>query len=213
MSARQALWGSVGSPRVHDTISDVTEDVRLNGRYYSYVIDAGLVVGVTLSAMCVIDRPVKEVWPVYKDFNLWQNSYDHHYSGVVGDLEGQTFSLRIGEFEIPGYRVIRVIPEYLIVFDQLIPEKWPDIFPGLGLVSPGFMSFGLDEYEGETHIAVFMEHASVMARTQDIETTTEDDAIGPWRPMMTDGVRKWRDVFIPNLKELVYEGSLSLVRT
>jgi hypothetical protein len=31
--------------------------------------------------------------------------------------------------------------------------------------------------------------------------------------MLTDGVRKWRDVFIPNLKELVYEGSLSLVRT
>ena len=31
--------------------------------------------------------------------------------------------------------------------------------------------------------------------------------------MIVDGIRKWRDIFIPNLKELVYEGSLSLART
>jgi hypothetical protein len=214
MSAEQeAMWGTVGSPKVHDTLTDIDGDLRQHGRYYSYLNEHGLAVGVTLSVMCVIDAPVTDVWPYYKDFNSWQSSYDHHYSGVVGDLEGQPFNLRIGDFEPIDYQVIRVIPEYLIVFNQPIPKEWPDIFPGLGLISPGFMSFGLDEYDGETHIAIFMEHASVMARTEDIDTTTEEDAIGPWRPMLTDGVRKWRDIFIPNLKELVHEGSLSLART
>jgi len=209
----EAVWGSVRDPKVHDAFTEVDDDLRLHGRYYTYVSDDGLVVGVTLSCMCVVDRPVREVWPLYKDFNLWQSSYDHHYSGVVGDLEGKTFTLRIGDVQIPGYRVIRSIPEYLIVFDQPPTDDLPDAFPGLGIVSPGFMSFGIDEYEGRSEIAVFMEHASVMARTADIDATTEEDAIGPWRPMLTDGVRKWRDVFIPNLKELAYRGSLSLVRT
>jgi len=213
-SEQEALWGTVSSPKVHDTITDIEGDLRQHARFYSYINDLGLAVGVTLSVMCTFDASAKEVWPHYKDFNSWQSSYDHHYSAVVGDLgPGQPFSLRIGDFDPIDYNVFRVIPEYLILFDQPVPKEWPDIFPGHGLISPGVMSFGLDEYDGETQAAIFMEHASVMARTEDIETTTVEDAIEPWRPMIVDGIRKWRDIFIPNLKELVYEGSLSLART
>jgi hypothetical protein len=215
--ASEVTWGSVRTPRFQAGPGDVVDDVRLNGRYYTYVRDVGLVAGVTLSVMCVVDRPVREVWPVYKDHNLWQNSYDYYYSGVVGDLEGQTFTLGGSPTEPtsnPPYEVLRVVPEYLVVFHQPSVGQWPvnSVMPGHGIVSPGVMSFGVDEYAGQSHIAVFMEHSSVMALPDEIAAMTEDDVIGPWREMLVDGVRKWRDIFIPNLKELVYEGSLSDVR-
>jgi hypothetical protein len=213
----ETTWGSAGSPKFYESVTDVHDDVRIHGRYYSYVKDVGLVAGVTLSVMCVVDRPVAEVWPVYKDHNLWQNSYDYYYSGVVGDLEGGSFTLGDSPDEPtsnPPYHVIRVVPEYLVVFHQPSVGRWEKdaVMPGYGIVSPGVMSFGCDEYDGKTHLAIFMEHTSVMALPEELDAATEEAVIGPWREMLVDGVRKWRDIFVPNLKELVYEGQLAGAR-
>jgi hypothetical protein len=211
-------WGTAGAPRFFKGYTEVEDDVRLHGRFYTYVIDPGLVAGVTLSVMCVIDRPVSEVWPYYKDHNLWQNSYDHYYSGVIGDLgEGQRFTISMeknGPPAGPEYEIIRNLPEYLTVFNQPPIGEWAkdSVMPGYGIVSPGVMSYGVDEYDGQSHVAVFMEHSSVVARPDEIEGVTEEQVIGPWDGMLSDGVRKWKEAFIPNLKELCYTGSLSVDR-
>jgi len=185
---------------------NVKGDVCLHERLYTYKTDAGLVAGWTMSVMFTIDRPAKDVWPYFKDFNRWQKN--HYYSGVVGDLEGKTYSLsdKPNDTELPhGREVLRVIPEYLIVTSALLPKDGADTgLPGLGGITPGFSVFLLNEHGGKTVVTVFMQHGSYASRTQDMR---DEEALTPWRDetMAPEWQRKWRDDFIPALKKLVYQ--------
>ena len=76
--------GTVLAPRWYESFADVNGDECVHSKLYSYVEDGQLTVGTTKSVMFTVDRPASEVWPVLKDFNLWQAEYGHHYSGVVG---------------------------------------------------------------------------------------------------------------------------------
>jgi hypothetical protein len=213
------------TPTYHEGPIESDGDVRLNRRWFTYETDAGLVAGSILNVMFTIDRPVSEVWPYFKDFNLWQNSYDHYYSEVVGDLdEGQTFSISSTP-NTPGlhhYEVVRVIPEQTIVLSQPVPPDEPNgapdadrsgesgtwkghRLPGTGGVSPGFHVFVLTHDDGKTVITVMMQHASLMARGESAREITPAEAVDSWREIGADGVMKWRDIFIPNLKKIVYE--------
>src|SRR5262249_29731254 len=99
--------------------SDVNADERIHARYFTYKTKDALVAGDCYCIMFTIDRPAKEVWRYLRDFNLWQNEHHHYYSGVIGDLEGQTFRLSDKPND-PGphyYEVLKVIPEYLIVIN------------------------------------------------------------------------------------------------
>src|SRR2546430_10199387 len=89
--------GTTSVPRSYEGPVDVSDDVSVRQRYYTYRTDAGWVACKTLNVMFTIDQPVKDVWRYFKDFNLWQNSYHHYYSGVVGDLEGRTVRLTLGK--------------------------------------------------------------------------------------------------------------------
>ena len=199
--------GDVRNFQIHQGPERIKGDVKLNRQFFTYEIDAGLVAGSLLTITFTIDRPARDVWPYYKDFNLWQNLYSYYYSGVVGDLEGQEFFLTDDPNKV-GYRyeVLRVIPEHVMVFWQPAPEPdEPISVPGLGMVPPGFHVFMLNEHAGETTATVLMQHASVMA-----DASTEmaaEEALAPWSEMGVEGVKKWAEVFIPKLKQLVEEGS------
>ena len=210
MSTAVSGEGTVLAPTYYEGPADDTGDVHLSGRYYTYRTDDGLVAGATTSIMFTIDRPVRDVWPYVKDFNLWQSQFNHHYSGVIGDLDGKTFGLG-GDPEKAQhhrYKVVRVIPEHVIAVYQSFPED-PDEKTGLpGVqgppgVSPGFHVFMCNEHEGKTVVTIFMEHAAYASRTQDM---TDEEALAPWRDpgMLPEWIRKWRDDFIPTLKNLVY---------
>jgi hypothetical protein len=154
------------------------------------------VAGKTFSVMFTVDQPARHVWPQLKDFNAWQNPYGHYYSGVVGDLEGQTFLLsskpnEAGPFP---YRVVRVIPEHLIVLIQPLPED-----ASKAGMSPDCHVFMLNEHDGKTVVTVLMEHASFA------KEVTEEDALRPWREMAPESQRKWRECFIPALTKLIYK--------
>jgi hypothetical protein len=101
--------------------------------------------------------------------------------------------------------VIRVIPEHVIIVQQPIPDEGEDYSIAAGHsqggVSPGVMVFMISEYGGQTVLNIFMEHRF---RTS---TLTEDEAIATfwWMP---DALLKWREVFIPALKMLVYDGKI-----
>ena len=188
--------GTERSPHFYESFADVNGDECVHSKLYTYTLPDGQpVVGTTKSVMFTIDRPAKEVWPYLKDFNLWQAAYGHHYSGVLGDLEGKTF--RLGDKPNPEgphqYHVLRVIPEHVIVVDQ--PGDWeggPDPWDGFHVVM-------LNEHDGKSTVTIVMQHA---VRPED---QTAEEALASWRESQPELQRKWRDVFIPKLKQLVYE--------
>jgi hypothetical protein len=196
---------ATATPRTYyDGPEDVNGDEKIRARYFSAQTAEGLLVGDTYSVLFTVDRPAKEVWRVLKDFNLWQNEHQHYYSGVLGDMEGQTFRLctKPGEPGPHYYEVVKVIPEYLLVINQPIPTDGTTAgFPGLGGVSPGFHVFMLNEHEGKTTVSVFMQHAA-RAEGQNVE-----QALAPWREIVEkDAQRKWREDFIRTFKRVVYQG-------
>ena len=174
-------------------------DVRLRQRYFTHQSDAGLIVGKDFNVMFTIDRPAKDVWLYVKDFNLWQNSYGYYYSGVVGDLEGESFHITVkkGNESLGSYpyKVLRAIPEYLIVAFEPIAEDGSN-----GGINSGFHVFVLNEHDGKTTVTVLMEHGS---RTRDM---TEEEALDPFRKQAPESHRFWRDILIPTLKKLIYQG-------
>lgn len=202
--------GSVREPTYYEGPEDIQGDVRLRGRYFTYRTELGLVAGCNTSILFAIDRPVRQVWPYFKDFNLWHTQ--HHYSGVVGDLEGKTFHLSLkpndpARFDLARhqYQVVRVIPEYLIVIHQPVQPVYEGL-PGFGLVSPGFHMFALHEHGGATQVSVVMNHASVMEDAVRGQGISVAEALHPWSndKALPEWHRKWRDDFIPGLKALVY---------
>lgn len=181
------------NPKYYDAPAQIYDDVRLSRRYFTYRIGEELAAGKLASVQFTLDRPAKEVWPYFKDFNLWQNSRDHYYSGVLGDLEGRTFRLSKTPHE-PGphqYKVAKVIPEHLIVIDQ--PGPWD----GGPQPYDGYSVFMLDDQDGKTLLSILMQHS---IRTND---QTEEQALNYWRQMESALTGKWRDAFIPTLKKLV----------
>ena len=173
--------------------SDIDGDVKIHQRFYTEDTEAGKVVGKTLSIMFTIDRPAKDVWPHLKDFNPWQNDYGHYYSGVIGDLEDQTF--RIGESpdDLDGehqYKVVRVIPEHVIFVLQ------PQVAaPGQ---SPDSHTIVLNEHEGSSTVSIVMQHADLLT-----DPAKEAETLAYWQEVAQESQRKWRDIFIPTLKQQV----------
>jgi hypothetical protein len=202
-----AAWGSgtASSPKFRRAFDETIDDFRISGKCYSFDTDEGLVAGATTSLTCVIHRPAREVWPYFKDHTLWQDAYHHYYSGVLGDIEGQSFAISVkpNEFGRDRYEVVRVIPEHLIIMQQPIPDDDFSIAPGQaqGGVSPGVMVFMLSEFGDETIVNAFMEHRY---RTQELREPEAFEAFF-WLP---DSLMKWRDVFIPALKMLAYDGEI-----
>src|SRR5688572_29942110 len=141
----------------HESLSDVNGDERIRQRFFTSESEKGLIAGVSANIMFTIERPASAVWAVISDFNRWQNAFSHRYSGVVGELEGKTFGLRIGDHDNRPhyYEVVKVVPEYLLVINQPIPPDGTSAgFPGTGGVSPGFHVFMLSEYADSTTVTI-----------------------------------------------------------
>jgi hypothetical protein len=188
-----------GTERVVDWTDgpkDVVGDVRIQQRFYREDTAAGRVVGKTLSVLFTVDAPAARVWLHLKDFNPWQNAYGHYYSGVIGDLEGRTFRIGASADDLDGphqYQVVRVIPEHLIVVLQ--PQT---AAPGQ---SPDSHTVMLTEQDGASIVSIVMQHATLLDDPAD-----EEETLASWQEVARESQRKWRDIFIPTLKEQVANG-------
>jgi hypothetical protein len=199
--------GTASSPKFREAFDEQHDDLKICGRYFTFRDDVGLVAGATIDLTCTFDKPARDVWPYFKDHTLWQDAYNHYYSGVLGDLEGKTFMINTVPRDWPKHRydVLRVIPEHVIIVNQPIPDDDEGYSVGAphpqGGVNPGVMVFMISEYGGQTVLNIFMEHRFRST------TLSEDEAIGTfwWMP---DALLKWREVFIPALKMLVYDGEV-----
>jgi hypothetical protein len=193
--------------------SIVNGDELLSSRFYTYRSDAGFVAGESITVNFTLDSGVAAVWPYASDWNTWMNGGSFYYSGVLGELEGQTFSLSLkpNDTEMPHYYTVeKVIPEHLIVISQpIMTDDDLKIYPlpGYGGASGGYHVFMLAEHEGKTLVSVYMEHESVMARGADADTITQDEALAPWRDALEAALGRWRDDFIPTLKKVVADGA------
>jgi hypothetical protein len=188
--------GTILNPKHHGGLTDINADVCLRQQFYTYRTTTGVVVGKTFNVMFTIDQPAAKVWPYFKDFNLWQNSYNHYYSGVLGDLEGKTFAISTTkEFGRHRWQVIRVIPEHVIVLLETDPEggRPPDSIPDCHV-------FMLNEHGDKTVMTILMQHSSMSS------SETESQMLDHWKKVAAESQRKWRDVFIPILKKIVRDG-------
>jgi hypothetical protein len=195
------------APHYVETLAYEDGDVRLRRRMFTYRDSGAVVAGTVFRVKFALDADPTTVWPYFKDFNRWQDPYNHYYSGVVGDLEGETFRLS-DRPDNPGphyYKVIKVVPEHLIAIYQPVPDDGSSagIAPGHGSggVSPGFHVFMLTKSDAGTDVDIQMEHKFRS------ESLTEDEALEclSW---LKDSEHKWRDVFIPSLRHLVAAGAL-----
>jgi hypothetical protein len=144
------LQGNYETAVFTDGPDDVRDDVRMT-QHYIHDTPAGRMVGKTSNVTCVLQFAPAAGWPVIKDVNQWQNADSHYYSGVGPDQ----------------YRVVRVIPEHLIVLQQ--PGEWE----GGASVADGFHVFVLTHDQQGSLITVLMQHAR---RVEDGEQEAEAPA-------------------------------------
>src|ERR1700733_10475430 len=159
-SSANFLEGTALSPTFYEGPDVITGDLRQRRRYFTYRDGASVAAGYAVSLMFTIDRPAKDIWPYFKDFNRWQNVHQHYYSGVVGDLQGQLvrFSDTPNEPGPSQYKVLRVIPEHLIVIEQRGPWE------GGSEPYDGYSVFMLNEHAGKTMLTIMLQHS---IRTED----------------------------------------------
>ena len=200
--------GTALSPRQYQGPTHIEGDVKLNRQYFAYRAGQNLVAGSLLSVMFTIDRPAAVVWPYFRDFNLWLDG--RHYSAVVGDSEGKPMALRVNPAAPPvaEFEVTRVFPEHVILLSQPLSPTDDSVeipLPGDDGVARGFQVFVLNEHGGHTIVTILLQHASVMATGSKADKMTDDEAIEPWRDYGIEGFGRWRDTWIPKLKQLVYD--------
>ena len=74
---------------------------------------------------------------------------------------------------------------------------------GQGGISPGFHIIGLDDFGGTSYVTFHMEHASLMASGEAADSMSQEEATAPWEGLTMEARRKWREGFIPTLRQLV----------
>lgn len=143
-----------------------------------------------------VDRPVREVWPIFKDFNNWQNGYNFFYDGVMGD-EGNGRQVYLSNKpNNPGvggaYTVRKVIPEHLIYVESMpVATGLKDtLFSGHNVAT-------LTEEGGVTTINFFMEH------TWRSSEVSEKELRKIAQSLVDSGKMYWQEHFLPDLESSV----------
>lgn len=146
-----------------------------------------------------VERPVREVWPIFKDFNNWQNGYGFYYDGVMGNegngnlvyLSNKPNNKGIGS----AYTVRKVIPEHMMYIESMpTPTGVKDI------VFSGHNVATLKEENGVTHINFFMEH------TWRSSEETEEELKKIAQSLTNHGKLFWQEHFLPDLAKKLESG-------
>jgi hypothetical protein len=88
---------------------------------------------------------------------------------------------------------VRVIPEHLIVVLQ--PQM------AAAGQSPDSHTIMLNEHDGKSTVSIVMQHARLLG-----EGDSEAETVAFFQDMAKESQRKWRDIFIPTLKQQVAAG-------
>lgn len=160
--------------------------------------DKFMVGGKVFRVKLVLDRPAKEVWPILKDFNLWQGwkdgkRYGFYYDAIVGDSEGKKIQMGAkpdGSANYMPINVRRVVPEHLI-----IAEGMPITYGTMTIGSENV--FTLTEEDGKT---IFN---GLLIKHNWSTTMTADEMYDADRKIADGSEKTWGENFLPRLKALV----------
>lgn len=158
----------------------------------------------------ILPQPLRKVWPVFANFNLWMNRFGYVWDGLPAENENGFVYLRNTaasndlsyartDKSRTKYVVRKVIPEQLIYFDSLpLPLADKDgLWTGHNLMS-------LKDDNGKTRISIFMEH------TWYSERMSIEDLRAEARGAMFDAVVAfWRDYLIPDLISQIERGKIA----
>jgi hypothetical protein len=160
------------------------EQFVYNRDVFSYQCDGEKTVGYNANVQFTVDRPAAKVWPVFKDFNLWQNDFGHYYSGAFGEKVGHLIHLTNKPQGAPEsfYIVVHVIPEHLLVLSQPILEID-------GIKHIGTHAFILTDNSDKTVVTGVMQHAKRAVNLNVEETIAHYESF-----IGDDKVRKWATV-------------------
>jgi hypothetical protein len=150
-----------------------------------------------LDVAIAVTHPVKDVWPIFKDFNAWMSRYGYFWDDVPADNENRIVSLgnkgdnenKYGrEGASAKYIVRKVIPGQLIYFEMM-----PLSLMGKDGILLGHTVVSMTEACGRTNIVFFMEH-TFCSETASIEELRAEAKNG-----VEAVVAFWRDYFIADL--------------
>jgi hypothetical protein len=158
---------------------------------------------IVLDVTITLTHRVDEVWPIFKDFDLWMGRYGYFWNGVfpadnedkfvyLGNKAGANDTKYGTDGTRTKYIVRKVIPERLMYFDSL-----PSPIPGKDGVWMGHNVISLYEEGGQTRIVTFMEH------TWYSETMTIDELRAEAKGALEGGTAFWRDYFVPDLNSAI----------
>ena len=198
-----ASEGTKLNPKYHKIIVTKRNNDIAEVSFYSFKDNGFSVAGLNLSIEVVIDKPAKDVWPHFKNFNTWTNKTGYYYwddttgkPGIFGDMQGKV--VRLGPKEGGGleYVVHTVIPNKLIGKKEIPRERD-------GVISSGDHAFILTENNGKTLITMMMQHESKASHK------TEDELLKLWMgfiPRLNQENNYFLDDFIRDLRAAVKAG-------
>lgn len=206
-----AKSGTRAKPEMHNVFVHGNDRIPLRREVISYLEDGNIVVGTILSLHFTLNKPAKEVWPIFQNFNLWQNQSGYYYSGDFGDSEGGLgylmFSSRPGASFDRSQAFIyqQVIPEHSITAYAPAFESVDEKGVLRGYKHIGKHSLMLTDIKGKTVVTAVFQHNNIfgpdnhdkakayLASTVKAEQEKE-------RKNIKD---KWETSFEPKLRALV----------
>ena len=203
--------GTFAEPRVSDVAVYGDDAVTVRRIVFSYQNGMEEVVGTKTGVHFTLNRPVKDVWPVFQNFNLWQNHQGYFFSGAFGDREGDLEFL-MGPREkasidnTQAFTVQQIIPEQVIVLHAPPWELVNADGVRVGNRHEGKHVFMLNEVNGKTVVTAAMEHSyhyyGPEAKTKAEIGLVEKIKISQER--QKNGKKDiWETAFVPKLKELL----------
>jgi hypothetical protein len=204
--------GTFAKPKVSDISVYGNEREAIRRVVFSYRNGTEDVVGTKTSVHFTIDRPAKEVWPIFQDFNQWQSQIGYFMTGALGDREGDIEFLTGPKREnatidqSQALKVAYIIPEQAIVLHSPPWEKVDKNGHRVGNRHEGKNVFMLTEVKGRTVVTAAMEHTfhyygpnsrsnASKGLAQKVQAAQEKKKKG--------SKDLWEKSFIPKLKELV----------
>ena len=160
----EARQGTFARPTVGDVAVYGDENTTIRRVVFSYASGSEQVVGTKTSVQFEVARPVRAVWPVFQDFNLWQNDAGYFVTGPFGDKEGELeflFGGVRGDASIDNAQpqlVQQLVPESHIVLHSPPREGIDAEGRPLGYRHEGKSVFVLTEVDEATVVTASMEH-------------------------------------------------------